>query len=61
MKITVTYVQVGSVLTGVEEHGDTLAATVGETGELNIIDKNGDTTRTYAPGVWRTIDYRDAP
>jgi len=61
VKIIVTYVQVGSVLTGVEEHWDALTATVGEAGELNIIDSNGDTIRTYAPGVWRTIDYRDTP
>lgn len=61
MKIIVTYVQVGVITSGVEEHWDALTATVGEAGELNIIDSNGDTTRTYAPGVWRTIDYQDTP
>lgn len=59
MKIIVTYVIAGVI--HYEEHKDTLTATIGEAGELNIIDKNGDTTRTYAPGVWKTIDYRDAP
>lgn len=61
MKIIVTYVQTGLVTVGVEEHWDALTATVGEAGELNIIDSNGDTIRTYAPGVWRTIDYRYTP
>ena len=61
MKIIVTYVQTGVVTVWEEEHWDALTATVGEAGELNIIDSNGDTTRTYAPGVWKTVDYRDTP
>ncbi|MDK8898130.1 hypothetical protein QP999_09305 [Corynebacterium sp. MSK004] len=59
MNIIVTYVIAGVI--HYEEHKDTLAATVGETGELNILERDGDTSRTYAPGVWKTIDYRDAP
>lgn len=59
MNIIVTYVIAGVI--HYEEHEDVLAATVGEAGELNIMQKNGDTSRRYAPGVWKTIDYRDAP
>lgn len=59
MNLIVTYVIAGVI--HYEEHEDVLTATVGEAGELNIIDKNGDTTRTYAPGVWKTIDYPDTP
>lgn len=61
MNIVVTYVQAEPSPAWVEEHRDALAATVGEAGELNIIEKDGGTGRTYAPGVWKTIDYRDAP
>lgn len=59
MNIIVTYVIAGVI--HYEEHKDTLTDTVGESGELNIVERNGDTSRTYAPGVWKTIDYRDAP
>lgn len=59
MNVIVTYVIAGVI--HYEEHEDTLASTVAETGELNIVDSNGDTIRTYAPGVWKTVDYRDAP
>ena len=59
MKIIVTYVIAGVI--HYEEYKDPLTATVGEAGELNIVERNGDTSRTYAPGVWKTIDYQDAP
>lgn len=58
MNIIVTYVIAGVI--HYEEHKDPLTAAVGEAGELNIVERNGDTSRTYAPGVWKTIDYRDA-
>ena len=57
MNVIVTYVIAGVI--HYEEHENILTATVGEAGELNIVDSNGDTTRTYAPGVWKTVDYRD--
>lgn len=59
MNIIVTYVIAGVI--HYEEYRDTLAATVGEAGELNIVERGGDTSRTYAPGVWKTIDYQDTP
>lgn len=59
MSVIVTYVIAGVI--HYEEHKDLLTATIGEAGELNIVDGNGNTTRTYAPGVWKTIDYQDAP
>lgn len=58
MNVIVTYVIAGVI--HYEEHEDVLVSTVGEAGELNIVEKNGGTSRTYAPGVWKTIDSRDA-
>lgn len=57
MNVIVTYVIAGVI--HYEEHENILTVTIGEAGELNIVDSNGDTTRTYAPSVWKTVDYRD--
>lgn len=57
MNIIVTYVIAGVI--HYEEHENILTVTIGEAGELNIVERGGGTSRIYAPGVWQTVDYQD--